>query len=1014
MKKAISNLYRAILLLLGLLLMTPVYAQDKTVVTGLIKDGLGPLAGARVIVKESGKGTISNADGRYVLVFPSAKEATLIFSFIGKESKEITWKGQKIINVELEDATSELREVVVTARPNINELDVRDKTGTIAHADMGLVRGKPSSSLALSLQGTVPGLQVINRGELGQRPEIRVRGTSSLRRGDLPNEPLYVLDGQVISPETFFTLNPEDIKSIKILKDAVATALYGIKAANGVLEITSYRGFSGDRTISFSSKTGITFRGTQAPRMMGAREKLELERLLENPSAPGFLYSEKYIRKMYPFAPNIEELVRNGAAKIDSLAQINTDWHKKLIRPNMYNSYNLSLRGGDQTTSYYTSIGYMKQGGQIKGNDYSRLSGRLSLDHKFTTNTIVGLSTSASYGTNHTPNGSKYSLLDLVYRLNPYETEQSPELYSYPGRGYSDLFNQFSSTSTSKSIGLSANLISHPIEGLEVSVVEGFDFLLDESLSVTPASSFSEQKSGLPINERGQLRQDKNTVTNLTSNIRTTYQKTLGKHDFVLGANTDFYSTLYDNLYVSGRGIQGGVSSAAGIDNSIDGQSRARVGGRKELFRTIGAGVLAGYTYDNKYDIFGTYKVDASSVLPKDKRTNSAWALGGGCNLKRILGIEWIDQLKLRASYGYTANLQGVSAEHTIATFGYTEKGYNSIRGMKLMALPNENLRAEKNHMLDYGVKAKIYSTEVDLSVYKRTTKDALLEIPIPSSNGFITQWQNIGVLENKGVDLSLSQDLVNTGAWYSRVRVSLSYNKNRVVSLYGRKQLFLTPESIIPEYEEGEPTDVLFGLNALGINTVTGLPMFLTKDNEEKDIYYQFKRGDYIAMGHRTPPITGSIYWTFSYGNLEVDLNLYYTLLGIREYQYTYVRKNSDANLNAVKGQVEDMWIKPGDENKRYPSPFVLSLGYANLQRPSTHSYGSTDLLRLNSLGVRYKLEKKTLDKILFGAVRYITLGVEGSNLFTLTRFSESDPESGNLVAPLQPILAFSVNLTF
>lgn len=991
--------------------------QAQTVVLrGVVSDEREPLPGVTVQIRQTKKGTVTDIDGRYAIALPSATgHVSLTFSFIGKETKTILWKGEKEINVRMKDKSSQLDEVLIVARPNINEIDVRARTGSIAEVDIMRLQNKPAASLGLALQGNVPGLQIINRGELGIKPEVRIRGVSSLRRGDLANEPLYILDGQVITSETFFTLNPEDIKDIKILKDAVATALYGTKAANGVLEITSTRGFNGKRRISYHMKTGITFRGEQSAQMMDSREKLELERLLENPGAPGFLYSEKYIRKINSSNPEVDKLVAKGAAVIDSLSHINTDWYKKLLRTNIYQQHTVSIRGGSDATSYYTSIGYTQQGGQLKGNDFQRMSGRISLDQQLSSSAIIGLSINGAYSKTDTPNGSNYSVLDLVYRLNPYETENSKDLYSFPRKGYADLFNQFSSTSTSKTVGVSINLNYNIIPDLELAAVGGVDFLLRGDLSITPPTAFEEVKAGNPINERGKLSQSSNSTTNTTFNVRLTYRKTIDKHIIVLGGNTDYYSTLDELMFLSGRGLFGRATSAAAIDNSIDGINRARVGGKKELTRTIGVGVLAGYTYGDIYDFFATYKLDASSVLPKKKRNNSAWALGVGLDVKQyafLKRIGFLKALKLRMSYGYTASLQGVSPESTIATFQYSPTGYDYVRGLQLLALPNTNLRAEQNRILDYGFRASAAQTDLDVSFYHRTTQDALLEIPIASSNGFLTQWQNIGVMENTGVDITLSQQLFRTDNWLSRISINFSYNRNKVVSLYGTKRLYTDPASVIPDYEVGKPVDMIYGLNSQGINPLTGEPTFLNRNGQEVNLYYNFKREDFVPLGYSSPPMSGSIYFNLSYRNLELDMDFYYTLGGKRAYQFTYVRKESDAFYNAVRGQVQDMWFRPGDENKRYPSAFIISAGYQNLAYPTTRTIGSTDMIRMNSFSLRYKLSQSAL-KAFGGWLKFASIGIQGSNLFMLKRFAESDPESGNIVAPLQPVITLSLNVT-
>ena len=250
-----------------------------------------PLVGATVKLEHSNLVAITDAEGRYTLKGQWSEKARICVSSIGY-TDHVTIIGQrKTINVTLKEDAKLINEVVVKARTNVNAIDIRGMAGHVQSMDMKRVEAKPMIDFALSLQGQVPGLVVANGGELGSDPKIRIRGNSSLRVGNTTNEPLYVMDGQVITPETFYNLNPQDIKDIKVLKDAAACALYGVKAANGVLEITSQRGYHGHTIVSYSMNTGLTTRGRRGIRMMDSAEKLELERRLQNPETPGYRYN---------------------------------------------------------------------------------------------------------------------------------------------------------------------------------------------------------------------------------------------------------------------------------------------------------------------------------------------------------------------------------------------------------------------------------------------------------------------------------------------------------------------------------------------------------------------------------------------------------------------------------------------------------------------------------------------------------------------------------------------------
>ena len=265
-----------------------VYDQDKN-----------PLPGVTVKVEGTQIVTVTDDEGRYSFSQPIKRGANVKFSMLGFKTKRVVYKGQSAISPMLEPSATSVGEVVVVARSNINAIDLRAKSGVVENVDMKRVEAKPMIDMALALQGAVPGLVVTNTGDLGSAPKIRLRGNSSLRQGNATNEPLYVMDGQIISAETFYNLNPSDIKDMKVLKDA---------------------------TANYSTNMGVTTRGRRGLKMMSSAEKLELERLIGNVETPGYRYSEDYYRKYFADNPNLASMIADGQNKLDSLRNINTDW----------------------------------------------------------------------------------------------------------------------------------------------------------------------------------------------------------------------------------------------------------------------------------------------------------------------------------------------------------------------------------------------------------------------------------------------------------------------------------------------------------------------------------------------------------------------------------------------------------------------------------------------------------------------------------------------------------------
>nr|WP_314677627.1 SusC/RagA family TonB-linked outer membrane protein [uncultured Capnocytophaga sp.] len=1003
---------KTLLFLFTFVVSLGLFAQN-IVLKGVVRDSNGdPIFGVSVRLANTSKGTSTDMEGAFALRTTQEK-GELIFSFVGMKTIKRAFQGNATFLVTLEEDIQLLEGIKITAKQNINEIDVRAKTGNVEVVAVQQLKDLPVSSIALALQGKATGLRIINRGEVGATPEIRIRGNSSLRKGDEANQPLFILDGKMISPETFYYLNPEDIKEMKVLKDAVATALYGIKASNGVIEITSKRG--GEKTLSYHLQTGFTFAAPLKVQLMNSSEKLELERLLRNEGTPGFLYSEEYIQRRYGGTSQLQARLLEGKYKLDSLRSINTNWHKKLTNLQLFQKHDLSFQNGNDKNAYFFSVGYLAQDGQIKGNGLSRISSRLAIDQSLSETAVATLSINGSYAKQTTPNGANFSIEELIYQLNPYESPRSKHLYSYPNRSYGDLFNQFNRENITKNIGASLSFNWKIRPELELSAVAGLDYSLADDLQITPENAFSERTSGRARNALGTLYQAKNTLANITANIRINYEKTFGKHELTLGANADNYTTITDNLSVVGHGLYGKIRSVSAIDNSLTGAGKPTVGGRKQTDRNLGFGGLAGYTYDNIYNIFATYKLDASSILPQEKRWNSAWALGASINFKHYSFFEetkWLTQLDLRGSYGQTANAQAISPSLISATFKYWPESYADTRIMSITALPNKDLRAEQNLITDLGLSATILNTNVQFSVYKRTTKDALLNIPIASSSGFEMQMQNIGVLENRGLEVTLYQPLYTMGDWNVNVGGNISYNENKVIDLYGRERIYTNADQKLPEYQVGKSTDALYGLNSTGINPITGLPEFITAEGRQVSAITTLEGKDFIYLGQSAPPISGSLNLYISYKKWQLSADFYYTLGGVRNYSNKFIRNLDTARYNAAKAQLSDMWWQVGDEGKKYPTAFYSASAIENLSQPNNRTLMKTDFLRFSNLSLRYQFSQEDLAMI--GKIRHATLGLAVTNLAVWSNYKESDPETNNIVNPMPPTLTLNLNLSF
>lgn len=435
--------------------------------------------------------------------------------------------------------------------------------------------------------------------------------------------------------------------------------------------------------------------------------------------------------------------------------------------------------------------------------------------------------------------------------------------------------------------------------------------------------------------------------------------------------------------------------------------------------RQLGIGGVLGYSLLSTYDLYATYKADASSVLPSDKRWNKAWAVGLGwtpSNYAFLKDNKVISRLNFKGSYGITANLNGVSVSTTTGTFSYSTNTYEDQRVLELISLYNKDLKPEQNKSVDLGMSMDLFNRiTLDVNYYNRRTEQALLDVPIPTSVGYSTLKRNIGVLENRGIELGLSAKIIDTYDCRLSIGANLAYNDNKVLDLYYADKIYTTEDALVPDYEVGKSYDMLYGPTSLGINPLTGYPVFLLPDGTEKQATEALTKDDVVALGHLTPPYSGTFNLSFSYKSFDFDMDFYYVHGGIQRFNYSYVRDKDNVNKNAVAGQTEKMWFKQGDENKTYWTPFYTSsTAEDNIALyPNSRTVGKSDYLRLSMVSMRYRLPAATLHKIL-PFMQYATVGFQASNLFTWTSYKESDPESGTLAGTTQPIYTFNLNLTF
>nr|WP_315197630.1 TonB-dependent receptor [uncultured Flavobacterium sp.] len=737
-------------------------AGAQTVITGTISDKDGPIPGANINLKGSTSGASSGLDGKYSIKdVPS--NGVLVFSFVGYQTKEITVNGRSLINVVLEDESNSLKEIVVIGYGAIRKEAV---TGSVASINGKMLNEVPAANVTQALQGRLAGVELTQTSSKpGAAMQIRIRGTRSLT-GE--NDPLIVLDG-VPFAGSIGDINPVDIKSVDILKDASATAIYGSRGANGVILITTIKGKKNQKaTFSYNGFTGLTDVFAKYPMMDGAK-----------------FAALRATAKIY---------TTNG---INETNDTNTDWQKLLYGSGLMLSHDVGVTGGSEHGSYNAGLSYYKEDSVLPGQSYERFSIRGGLDQEIGSLVRVGFTTNSNYAVTNGDNISTGTPLGMSPLLDPYNADGSlrrtvqstaDDKWVYTrqsinnlGEGYVNLNKAFSSYNN-----IFGEIKIPGVQGLKYRINTGLNFrtatngyyegygVFDYNATTTSNASVSNSLSTQWL------------IENLLN-----YDRTFGKH-------TVNFVGLYSNEQLtsnSSRVSRNGIASDAfqfynlgqSTEEAIfkaDEQDYTQWGLRSYMARAM-------YSYDNKYFISGTVRSDGSSRLAEGHKFVTYPAVSVGWTVSNesfMKGLEWIDLLKFRAGYGETSN-QAVDPYKTLGALGTRPYNFGTTNatGVYVTELPNPNLGWEFSETYNYGIDFGFFNNRLSGTVeyYDTQTKDVLQKVQLPVTAGVGSYVGNVGATENKGYEVSLNGVILdNPNGLTWTVGVNLYSNKNKLVSL--------------------------------------------------------------------------------------------------------------------------------------------------------------------------------------------------------------------------------------
>lgn len=963
------------------------------------EDGL-PIVGASVLVKGTTQGTITDVDGNFMISGVKADSKTLIVSFVGMKSKEVAIKKGELKIVMKSDAEV-LDEVMVVAYGTVKKSAF---TGSATVVDQDKIKS-PAVSFDKSLAGQVSGVQVMsNSGQPGSGTSFRIRGSGSLKAS---NEPLYVIDGVATtsteyssiaeenesSSNILSSINPNDIESITVLKDAAAAALYGSRAANGVVVITTKSGKEGKARVNFNAQFSWSKLG-KAYDMMSSADMYKMiyqgyrakgETMEEaNASAQGALTHNPY---------NVENpLDENGNVVDGAKLVVDTDWQKEVFRTAPSQDYNMNVSGKNDKTNYFFSIGYTKQGGITPASDFKRYSAKANINTKVNRWFNAGLNVTFSHSIQNTTVESSagasplYNALSFpnavpVYIVdnegNPVLDENGNKQYNFTNpvsRDFNPLAIPLMDVNRSKFYRLLASGYA------EITFFKGLSFKTVFSPDYVSADEhrYWNKEHGNGPTYNGRL--DKYHHVDLMYTSTNTFNYTnvfKDVHSLNVMAGMEYWQSTYETLYAGGRGLLGDMQELAGASGSFSPSSDTT---KETLISYFGR---AEYAYKDKYNFSASLRADGSSIFGADTKWGTFWSLGASWRINQedfLKDIEWIDNLKLRLSYGTSGNKSGLARYASLGLWTTSaDYLYGSNIGVGHEQLVNALLGWEKQGMFNVGVDFSFWNRFYgSVDFFNKTSDGLLYDVPLALQNGLSSITMNAAKTSNTGFEIVLGANILR-GPLVWNMDLNASFIKDKIKDLNGENDVRMTDYQKIwsvggSQYEFYMPTWA-------GVDPDNGNPLwYKVNDDGTRTTTSVYSEATYERQGRSTPLAYGGFINTFSYKNFDLTIQLNYSLGG-KIYDNIYAGMMHDGATTAQNMHVDalEAWTTPGQQTN--VPKYAINNATNSASLSSRFLYDATNV-KLKTITLSYTLPKNlgVFSKVISGA----KLWVSADNLCT------------------------------
>lgn len=983
-------------LFLCLILMAlQLQAQNRTI-TGKITDSDGkPVSGASVQIKGTKVGVTANQDGEFSISVPSTAKI-LIVSYVGLLEQEIKITTQSVLNVQLQPSDKSLEEVVVVGYQSVKRKDLNGAVAVIGSKDLAQ---KPISNFTQLLQGKSAGLQVVGQsGQPGSSGFIRLRGTGSINAS---NEPLVIIDGNPVSASAFGLLNPNDIENVTVLKDASAAAIYGSRAGNGVLVVTTKSGKTGKAQIRYSYQRGfVSLQELPNVRLMNSQEKLqyEFEAGITNPIIDSMIRN-RITSTEFPAGSSLSSISSTQRQGLWNLAESRGagDWRNFYLQDGSTESHEIVVSGASDKIKYFFSFNKFDETGIVYKNFRDRIGARINVEYKANDWLTTGVNVATTYA-------KEYQTRELFnsqapwtgyFLTNPYEPVRLANgNYNLTFQGFSPLEGQDNNTAFNNNI---ATFATGFVEGkflkhltVKSLVALNYNTLLSEGY-LKPGSNLA---NILGFNQKTDAgNQDLNSVYTNTAAWNQTINS---KHNILALAGQEFTKRNFYSYSLTGRGFP--TASVNTIDNAASAQAATTFRSQFSIISYFGS---LGYDYNKTYGLKLSARRDGSSRFGANNRFANFWAASTWWNLRNekfISKLEFVSDLKLRASIGTAGNVP-TQFYGSLGTFALNVN-YNNTPAAVPAQLANPDLTWERNKNWDIGLDFGFLNNRITGTVdyYNRETNDLLFPSPVSLATGFASLLKNIGSLTNKGIEVSISADVISRKNFKWNVSANYTNNKNNVKSLVSDNI-----PSGSSRLKVGQPLNTFFYVRWAGINPANGKNQYLKADGTTTETYLA---SDAVLLEGKSPLPTyfGSVNTSLTYKGFDLSMQFYYT-----GGNYTY---NSQFQNNLADGggasvglrpnytAASNYWRKAGDI-AQFPS---LTDPTQKTNLVSDRFLEKADYLTLRDVVLSYNFPVEIISKIKLSGIRFY---VQGTNLWLNTKFNGlpevgiANRESG---LPIQP----------